>query len=220
MYYYNQEHQTKYIIAQKKNFYKRLAILGFRTYDTYLQSEHWKEKKKEYFKEVNLPKYCIVCNSPYYQIHHMSYARLGRESVYDLIALCGKHHKGVHEFLAKNNMFLNATFKAIKLFYKKDVEKIRIYVQRKWRETQKENSIKTHRKGLHHNRSKAKVETTQERKKTKYGANTYRPNSKGMKPRTHPHTILVTDETWANYLETKGELTHEEIIKDLLTKKV
>ena len=41
-----------------------------------------------------------------------------------------------------------------------------------------------------------------------------------MKPRTHPHTILVTDDTWEAYLATKGELTHEEIIKDLISKKV
>lgn len=132
-------HQKENIIKQKKNFHKRLSILGFDTYSDYLKSKHWKQKKEEYELNTLLPNFCLVCKSKKYDIHHTSYARIGDESVYELIALCQKHHKEVHEFLDKNNMFLNATFKAIKEIYNLDIQEFAIRIKEKWKEDRKKH---------------------------------------------------------------------------------
>jgi hypothetical protein len=106
--------KSKNIILQKKNFYKRLKLLGFENYNSYLKSSHWKLKKKEYI-ESNFKQSCIICNNNKYVLHHRSYVRLGDESLHDFVPLCNKHHNELHEFCSKNKLIFTATHKAIRI---------------------------------------------------------------------------------------------------------
>ena len=84
------------------------------SYAGYLDSNHWKNKKIQYFKSVfsktqikrNLFKFkrvnignCQVCGVKDYalQIHHLSYKNLGNESEKDLRHLCRKCHELQHQ---------------------------------------------------------------------------------------------------------------------------
>lgn len=92
-------------MREKSNFYKRLNLLGFNSYNEYLNSEHWKNKKLEW-KKSNRPKYCVGCKDTNYILHHRSYVRLGDESLNDFIPLCGVCHNRVHEYLKNSNQHL------------------------------------------------------------------------------------------------------------------
>ena len=76
----------------------RLKELGIKTYAQYLESDHWKEAKRRY-SESDQPKRCVICGNPKFQLHHRTYVNLGRETPCDIISLCGKHHKTVHQKL-------------------------------------------------------------------------------------------------------------------------
>lgn len=80
--YYFLQRSFKYMLAfLKKNHYKN--------YKEYLNSDHWKEIRKQYSGN------CVICGQPG-QIHHRDYRRIGRELERDLICLCGNHHCYVH----------------------------------------------------------------------------------------------------------------------------
>lgn len=79
-----------------------LNLLGFKTYKEYLNSHYWEEAKQR-CRESSLPKKCIVCGEKKYELHHRSYARLGAELPEDLVPLCRKHHKIVHDYIKKHN---------------------------------------------------------------------------------------------------------------------
>ena len=100
----------------RKIFYIRLNRLGFKSYRDYLKSNYWKQAKKRYFAS-NLPKRCIVCGNKVFELHHRSYVRLGKELPEDLIPLCRKHHKIVHDYLKKNKTHLWATHKVLRKLF-------------------------------------------------------------------------------------------------------
>lgn len=76
--------------------------LGFSSYNEYLNSDVWKNKREEY-KSSNRPQRCEVCYSKPYELHHNTYKRLGNEALNDLIPLCRKCHSKVHSFIAQSN---------------------------------------------------------------------------------------------------------------------
>jgi hypothetical protein len=82
---------------RRKSFIRRLRALGFASYRDYLASPHWREVRLAY-RRSSLPQECIGCRSPRYQLHHRSYARIGREKLTDFIPLCRDCHKRVHAF--------------------------------------------------------------------------------------------------------------------------
>ncbi len=67
------------------------------TYKEYLQSDHWRTFRKQYFLERN-SKGCEFCkaNVPL-DLHHRTYARVGREKSSDVIPLCRSCHDEVHD---------------------------------------------------------------------------------------------------------------------------
>lgn len=74
-------------------YYKKL---GFKTYQDYLKSPQWKEKRQEY-KEAGLPFLCRFCKRPTPILHHVDYSTLGKEDVYkDLVPVCSYHHQQSH----------------------------------------------------------------------------------------------------------------------------
>lgn len=69
--------------------------LGFETYQEYLLSEFWEQKRKwilECFENK-----CSKCSSTKnLQVHHLNYNNIGNEGGNDVIILCRKCHKKEH----------------------------------------------------------------------------------------------------------------------------
>jgi len=63
-------------------------------YDSYLGSKFWREAGARYTASGR-PRYCFICGDSPAELHHVTYARLGRERPEDLVALCRSHHHGV-----------------------------------------------------------------------------------------------------------------------------
>lgn len=80
-----------------------------KTYRDYLNSAHWKQKRKEALRYGG--RECWICKSTKdIQIHHRTYKRKGRERIEtDLFALCAKHHKEVHERAKGKNLWNETT---------------------------------------------------------------------------------------------------------------
>lgn len=80
-----------------------LAFLMDKTFYTwYLKSPRWAAKREAYFNLYG--KYCRACRTTYgpIQLHHLTYERLGRESMRDLVALCSKCHREVESLYRKS----------------------------------------------------------------------------------------------------------------------
>jgi phage terminase large subunit GpA-like protein len=72
--------------------------MGFRSdyYDWYISSTKWSDRKRSYYDSH--AKICLACGSEQdIHLHHHTYKRLGKELNSDLIPLCEKHHRQVHE---------------------------------------------------------------------------------------------------------------------------
>lgn len=64
-------------------------------YEEYIQSADWKRRRAKILKRDG--GVCRGCLSrPATQVHHLTYERLGREMAWDLIAVCAKCHRAVH----------------------------------------------------------------------------------------------------------------------------
>ncbi len=69
-----------------------------RSYKVYIQSKHWEQRKKKYYKKFG--RKCEVCYSVnHIQLHHKYYGNYGEESDEHLVALCMFHHSQLHEGL-------------------------------------------------------------------------------------------------------------------------
>jgi 5-methylcytosine-specific restriction endonuclease McrA len=64
-------------------------------YNQYIKGPRWAAKREAWFNAFG--KYCRACGTAYgpIQLHHMTYDRLGRERMSDLVALCANCHKEV-----------------------------------------------------------------------------------------------------------------------------
>jgi hypothetical protein len=66
-------------------------------YRAYLRSKHWRRKRAEFWKSKRVPNSeCVCCGGPPSEIHHRTYARLGRERLRDLAAVCRRCHWALH----------------------------------------------------------------------------------------------------------------------------
>jgi hypothetical protein len=90
---------------------RKARSLGYRNYEGYLTSEHWRRLRERYREAWPLAT-CLGCRSEWVQLHHISYDRFGAESLRDLIPLCGKCHAKVHEYLRANPMVKLGDIKA------------------------------------------------------------------------------------------------------------
>lgn len=81
---------------QAKFLERGLRELGCETYGEYIESDDWYAKRDEY-RESNRPQPCAVCWDPQVDLHHRTYARLGRPWLDDLVPLCRDHHNELHE---------------------------------------------------------------------------------------------------------------------------
>ena len=80
----------------------KLIIFDFKKYEEYLKSEIWKESRKRFIsKQKKLECFCCKLNTNL-QVHHRTYARLGKEYLTDLVLLCGDCHKKTHSLAGLN----------------------------------------------------------------------------------------------------------------------
>ena len=84
------------VVRDKIKFRIALTRLGFKTYQEYLKSDHWKDIKSRWVVSGRLCE-CAVCAEKKYELHHKSYKRLGKETLGSLMPLCRTHHKLVHQ---------------------------------------------------------------------------------------------------------------------------
>ena len=63
-------------------------------YQTYLQSDAWRVKRKEILKAAGYR--CRRCGARATEVHHEIYKRIYNESLSDLTALCENCHKAAH----------------------------------------------------------------------------------------------------------------------------
>lgn len=78
----------------KKNFYARQ---NFSSYEEYLGSSLWREKRALVAKRAM--GYCEhdLCNRAAEEVHHKRYPRIwGNEPIEWLVALCEEHHRAAH----------------------------------------------------------------------------------------------------------------------------
>jgi hypothetical protein len=87
-----------------KHWRDRLFEMGM-TYKEYLSSSHWKSIKIKYLKSGR-PRYCLVCGTIPYSLHHITYHRLGQEHIGDLLPLCRDCHQKLHEYIKHNDIKL------------------------------------------------------------------------------------------------------------------
>jgi hypothetical protein len=78
------------------NLDKSVQCFGYSSYQDYLLSDNWVNFKNSY-RESGKPRFCIRCGEANYQLHHLTYERICREHLDDVIPLCGKCHKQEHK---------------------------------------------------------------------------------------------------------------------------
>jgi hypothetical protein len=67
----------------------------WRAYDEYLDGPVWREKRKKVF--VRSGGVCEGCrDAPAAQVHHLTYAHVGDEFLFELVAVCIDCHKKLH----------------------------------------------------------------------------------------------------------------------------
>lgn len=73
--------------------------LGFKSYNTFLESPYWR-RVCDIYRRSSLLRQCWVCDERQYQLHHEDYSILGKElekgNLKKLVPLCDKHHHLVH----------------------------------------------------------------------------------------------------------------------------
>ena len=62
-----------------------------KNYKAYLKTKHWKGIRLKYKGSK-----CLFCDSKRIQVHHLTYKNIGNETGRDLVPLCRKHHKKIH----------------------------------------------------------------------------------------------------------------------------
>ncbi|MCC9000694.1 MAG: hypothetical protein LM522_14595 [Candidatus Contendobacter sp.] len=67
-----------------------------REYEEYLHSDLWKEIRKNVIARTK--GLCEICNEDLVEeVHHMTYKRIGSESLEDLLGVCSACHKIIHK---------------------------------------------------------------------------------------------------------------------------
>ena len=62
-------------------------------YHQYIQSDEWKEKRRQVFERDG---YLCICGRKSTVIHHKHYKNIGKEPLSDLISLCEECHFDLH----------------------------------------------------------------------------------------------------------------------------
>lgn len=63
-------------------------------YSAYLKTDHWKDFKQRW--RASQKRRCMICSNPHYELHHITYERIGQELLEDVVPLCRAHHARAH----------------------------------------------------------------------------------------------------------------------------
>lgn len=85
---------------------RRLRQLGYANYALYTRSPVWKAVRDRYY--ATHPKACWICgDASNVHLHHCCYDRLGgNETDDDLLPLCNRHHRGLHNYMKRKRVKL------------------------------------------------------------------------------------------------------------------
>ena len=89
---------------------RRTLIRRRAVYDAYLASHAWHRRRKAWYAawltQHGTPPVCLVCDREWSlrngHLHHLTYMRIGDEADRDLVSLCARHHRRLHEVLDKS----------------------------------------------------------------------------------------------------------------------
>lgn len=65
-------------------------------YPQYLETAHWRQFKERY-RASKRPRCCMICGDRRYELHHITYDRVGQELLADVVPLCRGHHARAHK---------------------------------------------------------------------------------------------------------------------------
>ena len=87
-----------------RDFSQKINSMGYSSYQEYLQSEHWQQFRKKYYRSKKTKKYCIICSTDEVynfniELHHKTYTRLGSELLSDVVPVCREHHELIHDII-------------------------------------------------------------------------------------------------------------------------
>ena len=69
---------------------------GYKSYQEYLESDLWKEKKEHIMKVFK--RRCYVCHSySFLVVHHKTYESVCNEGKEDVVVLCRSCHEKIHK---------------------------------------------------------------------------------------------------------------------------
>lgn len=79
-------------------------------YDAYLASHAWRDRRKAWYAawltQRGTAPVCLVCDREWGlrngHLHHLTYMRIGDEDDRDLVPLCARHHRRLHEVLERS----------------------------------------------------------------------------------------------------------------------
>jgi 5-methylcytosine-specific restriction endonuclease McrA len=82
-------------------------------YVEYMASPEWFDRRDEWIAQwrtrTGVAPFCLVCLTAWHaesdDLHHVTYARLGRELFADLMALCRPCHRDLHHILEGNALW-------------------------------------------------------------------------------------------------------------------
>lgn len=101
---------------------KALRKLGYGSYQEFLRSPYWNALRSVHFLRPGNSQ-CFICKSRFnLHAHHQTYERIHFENATDLITLCDKHHKEVHDKQHANGL---KTMEATKVVTGKNFKKRR-----------------------------------------------------------------------------------------------
>jgi hypothetical protein len=72
-------------------------------YNQYIHSEHWIDFRNRY-KQSDRPQKCVFCDSTRFELHHLGYKNIWRETFDDVRPLCPEHHAMVHKLHRMNKI--------------------------------------------------------------------------------------------------------------------
>lgn len=88
-------------------------------YSTYIEGKVWKEKSSRFLEGNPI---CALCKKhKSEEVHHTSYSRLGEEHPIDMMALCKRCHKGIHDlppYIENDEIQLKKSLKIMEYFRK------------------------------------------------------------------------------------------------------
>lgn len=101
---------TPNVVARRRRLQRqrRLRELGYKDYDAYLRSPHWRQVKARY-RCSDQPQDCICGETERLQVHHLTYERVGDERLKDLTLLCLPCHAMIHELERRGQIGLDFT---------------------------------------------------------------------------------------------------------------